>query len=83
MKYLAQLDATTTAVLDLAERTASLSDFRRKFRRSLSANTRTALAAQSVRLRATADRLDALAAAPQDRVIVGYFEDAIVWGPAT
>lgn len=83
MKYLDQLDSTTTAVVDLAERTARLADFRAAWHRHLSADTRTTLAATAVRLRVTADRLDALATVPADKVIVGYFEGHPVWGPAT
>lgn len=84
MKYLDQLAATSTAVVALAERTASLADFRAAWRRHLSADTRTTLAAQAVRLRATADRLDALATAPKDRAVIGFAPDGLpVWGPAT
>lgn len=83
MKYLVQLNTTTDAVVDLAERTARLADFRAAWRRHLSVDTRATLAAQAVRLRATADRLDALATVPADRVIVGTFEGLSVWGPAT
>jgi hypothetical protein len=83
VKYLEQLDTTATAVVDLAERTASLADHRRRDHRSLSVDTRTTLAATAVRLRATADRLDALAVARKDRAIYGYFDGAPVWGPAT